>query len=303
MAQLRVGTRSSTLAIAQTRQVTERLEQAGFEVELVPFETKGDQVLDRALHQVGGKGLFTAELEEALLSDQLDLAVHSLKDLPTELPDGLVVGAYTLPSDPRDVLIAAQAFKDLPAGTALGTSSLRRAAFLRRLRPDLVVSSVRGNLQTRLRKWQEGQVGGLVLAAAGVLRLGWEHLIIEYLDPLTVVPAPGQGVLAVECAAHRTGLARVLALLNDERAMHGAMAERAVLAQLGGGCQVPLGAYAEWVEGQIHLVAQVASLDGRTLIRKEITVAPAEAATAGRRLGLELLQEGALALIQTAEGG
>jgi hydroxymethylbilane synthase len=303
MAQLRVGTRSSTLAIAQTRQVTERLEQAGFEVELVPFETKGDQVLDRSLHQVGGKGLFTAELEEALLSDRLDLAVHSLKDLPTELPDGLVVGAYTLPSDPRDVLIAAQAFKDLPAGTALGTSSLRRAAFLRRLRPDLVVSSVRGNLQTRLRKWQEGQVDGLVLAAAGVLRLGWEHLIIEYLDPLTVVPAPGQGVLAVECAAHRTELARVLALLNDERAMRGAMAERAVLAQLGGGCQVPLGAYAEWVEGQIHLVAQVASLDGRTLIRKEITVAPAEAETAGRRLGLELRQEGALALIQTAEGG
>lgn len=302
MAQLRVGTRSSTLAIAQTRQVTERLEQAGFEVELVPFETKGDQVLDRALHQVGGKGLFTAELEEALLSDRLDLAVHSLKDLPTELPDGLVVGAYTLPSDPRDVLVAAQAFKDLPAGTALGTSSLRRAAFLRRLRPDLVVSSVRGNLQTRLRKWQEGQVDGLVLAAAGVLRLGWEHLIIEYLDPLTVVPAPGQGVLAVECAAHRTELASVLALLNDERAMRGAMAERAVLAQLGGGCQVPLGAYAEWIEGQIHLVAQVASLDGRTLLRKEITVAPAEAEAAGRRLGLELRQEGALALIQTAEG-
>lgn len=303
MAHLRVGTRSSALAMAQTRQVTDRLEQAGFDVELVPFETKGDQVLDRALHQVGGKGLFTAELEEALLSDRVDLAVHSLKDLPTELPDGLVLGAYTLPSDPRDVLIASHALHALPPGTNLGTSSLRRAAFLRGLRPDLVLSPVRGNLQTRLRKWREGQVDGLVLAAAGVLRLGWQHLIVEYLDPLTVVPAPGQGVLAVECAAHRTDLARVLALLNDERAMRGAMAERAVLAQLGGGCQVPLGAYAEWVDGQIHLVAQVASLDGGTVMRKEARTAPDEAVAEGRRLGQELRQEGALALIQTAEGG
>lgn len=303
MAHLKVGTRSSALAIAQTRQVTDLLEQAGHTVELVSMETKGDQILDRALHQVGGKGLFTEELERALLSNEVDLAVHSLKDLPTVLPPGLAIGAYALPEDRRDVLIAQSPLSELAPGASLGTSSLRRTAFLRGQRPDLRVLPVRGNLHTRVAKWREGRIDGLVLAAAGVIRLGWQSLISEYLDPDVMVPSPGQGILAVEVATHRTDLSSLLSALNDARTQILAVAERAVLDELGGGCQVPLGAFAQWIgEDRLRLVAQVASVDGETVLRRSIECSASNAAGAGRQVGASLLHDGALQMIQTQEG-
>ncbi len=303
MAHFKVGTRSSQLAVAQTRQLVALLEQAGHQVELVTFETKGDRVLDRALHQVGGKGLFTEELERALLSDAIDMAVHSLKDLPTALPQGLVIGAYALPEDRRDVLISKEPLDLLPPGTVLGTSSLRRAAFLRNMRRDLEVAPVRGNLQTRFRKWQEGAVDGLVLAAAGVIRMGWTERVTQYLDPEVMVPSPGQGILAVEAAIHRADVRGVLDTINDGRSEAVAVAERSVLDELGGGCQVPLGAFAEWIDvDRLRLVAQVAGVDGQIMLR-ETAECPAYAVEeAGRQVGRRLRDEGALKLIQTAEG-
>lgn len=300
MAHFRVGTRSSQLAVAQTRQVASLLERQGHQVTLVTMETKGDRVLDRALHEVGSKGLFTEELERELLADRVDLAVHSLKDLPTELPSGLQIGAYLLPEDRRDVLLARHPLSALEAGQVVGTSSLRRTAFLRHLRPDLEIAAIRGNLQTRAAKWQAGQVDGLVLAAAGVLRMGWAEQITQYLDPETMVPSPGQGILAVETACHRTDLAAVLQSINDARSEAVAVMERAVLDELGGGCQVPLGAYAEWIDvDRLRLVAQVGSVDGQVLLRETVEAAAYRADEAGRLVGRGLREQGALKLIQT----
>lgn len=302
MERLRVATRKSQLALAQTGQVVSLLTNQGYDVELVTFETKGDKVLDRALHEVGGKGLFTEELEAALLNGAVDIAVHSLKDLPTVLPEGLRIGAYALPEDRRDVIIG-QALDSLPPGAVLGTSSLRRRAFIQHARTDVILTSVRGNLNTRLRKWEEGDYDALVLAAAGVIRLGWENLIAEYLDPHRFPPAPGQGILAVEVAASRDSLQEVLNFLNDPRAEMLARCERAVLDALGGGCQVPLGAYAEWVtESRIGLIAQASSLAGDRMLRHHVEFDYVEADRRGREVGERLAHEGAARLISRTEG-
>ena len=304
MSHVRVGTRASRLAIEQTRQVTSLLERAGHTVEWVSMHTQGDRVLDRALNQIGDKGLFTAELEEALLDGRVDMAVHSLKDLPTELAPGLRIGAYTLPVDRRDVLLSEGiSLPLLPSGAVIGTSSLRRAAFLKAVRPDIVVTPVRGNLETRVEKWRGQPMNGLILAAAGVVRLGWQELITQYLDPHRIVPAPGQGILAIEVASLRTDLDQILERLNERRARDVGIAERAVLHQLGGGCQVPLGAYAEWIDREhLHLVAQVASLDGQVVLREEADFRASEGWMLGSRLGDKLRGRGALQLIETAQG-
>ena len=304
MTDISLGTRSSQLARAQAELVAQALRKDGYDPKLVLMETRGDKVLDRAVHQIGGKGLFTEELEQALLSETIDVAVHSLKDLPTQLPKGLTIGAFALPDDRRDVLLSwGTPLLKLPSGAVLGTSSLRRLAFIKAMRPDLVVKPIRGNLGTRIEKWRGGQVDALVLAAAGVLRLGWESLVGEYLDPDVMVPSPGQGILALEVASHRHDLVEVLNSLNDSHAQAAALAERAVLAELGGSCQVPLGAYAQWTGlERLRLVAQVASLDGRRMMRKETQFAPRDAVKAGAALGGALKGEGALDLLEVAGG-
>lgn len=304
MADLRVGTRASALAMAQCDAVADVLRNQGYTVECVPIETRGDQVLDRSLHQIGGKGLFTEELERALLSDRIDLAVHSLKDLPTELPPGLRVGAYTLAQDRRDVLISKfGTLAELKRGAVLGTSSLRRAAFVRAIRPDLSVVPIRGNLATRLQKWRDGQVDALILAAAGILRMGWNDLISDYLDPELIVPSPGQGILAVEVAQHRGDLAPMLETINDRRTEWVARAERAVLHELGGGCQVPVGAYAQWIDtARLKVLAQAASVDGRQVLRRSQECVAEDGLLTGATLGEYLKDQGALALIEVQEG-
>lgn len=300
---IKIGTRSSILAKAQADAVGALLVLAGHSVELVPMSTKGDEVLDRSLHQIGQKGLFTEELERALRSNAIDIAVHSLKDLPTESAQDLEIAAYALPEDRRDVLIShGQGMASLPPGATVGTSSLRRGAFIKAIRPDLNVVSIRGNLKTRTDKWRRGEVDALVLAAAGVVRMGWTELITEYLDPMVVVPSPGQGILAVQAARHRADLAGVLLGLNDEAAEIPALAERACLAELGGGCQVPMGAYAEWTgPGRLMLVAQAGSADGRTIVRHQSDFSATEAQKAGLGAGQDLKRQGALKLMAVQE--
>lgn len=296
---IRIGTRASALARAQADRVRAALEAAGHKTDVVMFQTRGDQILDRALDQVGGKGLFTTELENALVRGDIDVAVHSLKDLPTRLADGLKIVAYALPEDGRDVLLAdGRTLAELPDGARIGTSSLRRAAFLRHLRPDFEILPVRGNLQTRVRKWREAGWDGLVLAAAGVIRLGWQSLISEYLDPWTFVPAPGQGVLAVQMATGHKEWS-VVAALDDPAARRRVEAERAVLATLEGGCQVPMGAWAvETAPDWLAVVAQVGSRDGVRMIR-QVAEGPAQEATSlGRGLGQALLDQGARRLME-----
>lgn len=243
---LRIATRRSPLALAQTGWIVRQWEAQGVRCELVELHTEGDRVLDRALDLVGGKGLFTTELEEAILAGTAEVAVHSLKDLPTRLPEGLVLGAVSRREDPRDVLVNddGRTLGELSAGSRLGTSSLRRAALLHAHWPHLTVVPVRGNLGTRLRKMREEGLDGLVLAAAGVIRLGLTDKIAEYLDPRWMVPAPGQGALAVEIAQAKPGLKTLLDVVHDAETYQATMAERRVLDLLGGNCQTPIGAYA-----------------------------------------------------------
>src|SRR5437660_7692194 len=239
-----IASRGSQLALWQAHWVESQLKAAGHECRIEIIKTTGDKITDVPLAKVGTKGLFTKEIEEALLDGRAHLAVHSLKDLPTELPEGLVLGAVPEREDPRDAMVG-RTLANLPLGAKVGTSSLRRAAQLRRLRPDLQVESIRGNLDTRLRKLDEGQYESIVLAAAGLARLGWSGRIAEFLQPEVMCPAVGQGALAIET---RIGEDACRAL--DHAPTRAAVtAERAVLSALGGGCLTPIGAYAR-VEGE-----------------------------------------------------
>lgn len=296
---IKIGTRSSQLALAQATEVQSLLASHGVEGELVHFETKGDKILDRALDKIGGKGLFTTELENALLEGRIDIAVHSLKDLPTDLGADLQIGAYVLPEDHRDVLLAAAGttWQTLPQGARIGTSSLRRQAFLKLLRPDVEIIPVRGNLQTRVRKWHDNGWDGLILAAAGVIRLGWAHLIAQYLEPYDMVPAPGQGILAIELRAD-SDLLPVMAELDDPVAATRAVAERSVLAILEGGCQIPMGAYADVSGARVTLLAKVAApLGGRAII-EQVSGDTSDVQALGEQVGRGLIERGARALIE-----
>jgi hydroxymethylbilane synthase len=288
-----IASRGSQLALWQARWVAAQLTAAGHPCRIEIINTTGDNITDVPLAKVGSKGLFTKEIEEALLDGRADLAVHSLKDLPTELPEGLVLAAVPEREDPRDAVVGRK-LAELPLGARVGTSSLRRAAQLRQLRPDLQVESVRGNLDTRLRKLDEGQYDAILLAAAGLKRLGWGDRIAEILAPEQMCPAVGQGALAIEA---RAGFEKV-ALLDHAGTHTAVLAERAVLAALGGGCQVPIGAYATVSEGRVRVLAIVAAPDGTQVIRAEAEGPAAEAAEIGARLAADLLQRGAREILE-----
>jgi hydroxymethylbilane synthase len=296
-----IASRGSQLALWQAHWVQSQLAALGRETRIEIIKTTGDKITDVPLAKVGTKGLFTKEIEEALLDGRADLAVHSLKDLPTELPAGLVLAAVPQREDPRDAIVGKR-LADLPAGARVGTSSLRRSAQLRKLRPDLVIESVRGNLDTRLRKLDEGQYDAIVLAAAGLKRLGWEDRIAEAFDADVMCSAVGQGALAIETRSHGAGHDACKAL--DHSATHSAvLAERGVLGSLGGGCQVPIGAHARIENGRLHLLGLVAAPDGSELIRAEIDGPVSEAEALGRTLGGELLERGARRILEEVYAG
>ncbi len=291
-----IASRGSQLALWQARWVGQQLTARGHQCRVEIVKTTGDKITDVPLAKVGTKGLFTKEIEEALLAGTADLAVHSLKDLPTELPAGLVLAAVPQREDARDALVGRR-LADLPAGAKVGTSSLRRAAQLRKLRPDLAVESVRGNLDTRLRKLDEGRYDAILLAAAGLTRLGWGARIAEILPPEVMCPAVGQGALALETRAAGAGFDACRAL--DDPGTHSAVtAERGVLAALGGGCQVPIGAHATVDDGRLRVWGVVASPDGSELVSAAADGPLAEAESIGRRLGAELMERGGRRILE-----
>ncbi|HEY1242594.1 MAG TPA: hydroxymethylbilane synthase [Bryobacteraceae bacterium] len=286
-----IASRGSQLALWQARWVQQKLAEREHETRIEIIKTTGDKITDVPLAKVGTKGLFTKEIEEALLEGRADLAVHSLKDLPTELPAGLVLAAIPVREDPRDAIVGKR-LKELPKGAKVGTSSLRRAAQLRQLRPDLEIESIRGNLDTRVRKLDEGLYDAVVLAAAGLKRLGWSERIAELLPAEIMCSAVGQGALAIETRSDGAGYQACRAL-DDPQTRAAVTAERAVLAALGGGCQVPIGAYATVSNGSVQMVAVVASPDGSELVRGETGGPVADAARLGSALGADLLDRGA----------
>jgi len=298
---LTIGSRGSLLALWQARWIQARLQGFGVESHIEIIHTTGDKITDVALSKVGTKGLFTKEIEEALLSGAIDLAVHSLKDMPTELPDGLTLGAIPEREDPRDAMVGRR-LDALAPKAKVGTSSLRRAAQLRAKRPDLEIENIRGNVDTRLRKLDEGQYDAIVLASAGLRRLGWENRITELLDLEVMCPAVGQGALAVETRADGGAALEIAKRLEHRDSRIAVTAERAVLAALGGGCQVPIGAYATVDPGAVHLRAIIVSPDGTEIIREQASGAAEDAANLGRALGDRLLAAGGRQILDAVYG-
>jgi len=277
------------------------LKEAGVESRIEIIKTTGDKITDVALSKAGGKGLFTKELEEALIERKIDIAVHSLKDMPTALPAGLRLAAVPRREDPRDAVVGRK-LAELPAGAKVGTSSLRRAAQLRSMRPDLALESIRGNLDTRLRKLDEGQYDAIVLAAAGLRRLGWHERIAEFLDPRQMCPAVGQGALAIEAREEDSGVTAACLQLADQATWQAVTAERALLAALGGGCQVPIGALGVVGDGELHLQAVVCAPDGSRTIRREACGQASDGARVGRELAGQLLAAGANFVLESVYG-
>jgi hydroxymethylbilane synthase len=291
---IRLGTRGSTLALAQCRSVADLLGGAAA-TEIVAMRTEGDRLAEARLAVVGGKGLFVREIEEALLRGEIDVAVHSLKDLPAEPPPGLVLAAFPPREDPRDVLVtkAPATLDTLPAGARVGTSSPRRRALALAARPDLAVEPIRGNVDTRLRKLGEGDWSAIILAAAGLRRLGLAPAHAAVLDPDVFVPAVGQGVIAVEARADDRATLALLARADDAPTRACALAERAYLARLGASCHTPMAAHARLDGRTLRMSAVVASEDGRQVLRATATAPAAEAERLGRGLADTLLAQGA----------
>jgi hydroxymethylbilane synthase len=301
MKRVRLATRASALALAQSGAVARALEAAlGYETELVPLTTSGDRLADASLAKVGGKGLFVKEIEEALLDGRADLAVHSAKDLPAGARPGLVLAAFPPRADPRDALVArapGATLLGLPRGARVGTGSARRSSQLLALRPDLVLVPLRGNVDTRLRRLHERELDAIVLACAGLERLGRTEAIHERIDPSALLPAVGQGTLALQTRAG-DALERDVRALDDEVTRMCLVAERAFLTALDGDCNVPLAAYAEPLPGgRLRLRALVASTDGRALVRSEQEASAVDAAAAGRRAAEHVLAHGGEAIL------
>ena len=299
---LRLGTRRSTLALTQSTTVAEAVRRHGREVELVEVVTEGDRSSE-ALATLGGTGVFVTELRRQLLAGSIDFAVHSLKDLPTQPAEGLVVIALPQREDPRDALVSREGvtLAELPSGSRVGTGSPRRTAQLRALGLGLEVEAIRGNVDTQLRKVSDGELDAVVVAAAGLARLGRLDAASEILDPGQMLPAPGQGALAVECRADDDTLRTILALLDDPATRASTSAERALLARLEAGCTAPVGALADVAVGddgdEIYLRAVVASTDGSNAIRLSATGPFGDPEGLGRRLAEDLLEAGAAGLI------
>jgi hydroxymethylbilane synthase len=304
-----LGTRGSALARAQTERVLELLREAwpGLQGELREIVTEGDrtQANGRPLPEIGGKGLFTAELESALREGGVDFAVHSLKDLPTAETPGIAIGAVAAREDVRDCLLARDGLllQELPPGAVVGTSSLRRAAQVRGMRHDVEVRSIRGNVDTRVRKVKEGKYDAVVVAAAGIRRLGLDREVAEWFEPDVLVPAPGQGALAVQCRADDEAALELLSRIDDPRSRAESTAERAFLSELDAGCTAPVGAYAEAILPQgalyVRLRGLVASPDGRDVVRVEGDGAPEEV---GARLAHDALRAGAFEILEAIRG-
>jgi hydroxymethylbilane synthase len=284
-----IGSRGSQLALWQARHISSCLQKLGVETRLEIIKTTGDKITDVPLAQVGGKGLFTKEIEEALLDRSIDLAVHSLKDMPTGIPAGLTLAAIPEREDPRDALIG-KPLAELGAGSKVGTSSLRRAAQLHALGRGLVTENLRGNVDTRLRKLDEGHYDAIVLAAAGLRRLGWEDRIRELIDPDVMCPAAGQGALAIETRDDGGEAREIAGRLNHAATNAAVTAERSLLAMLEGGCQVPIGAFAHFEGSVLHLTAIVASPDGTRMMREKAS--GSDPVTLGRELGERMLASG-----------
>jgi hydroxymethylbilane synthase len=296
-----IGSRGSQLALWQANWVKDRLATAGFDVEIKVIKTTGDKLQNVPLTHSGTKGLFIKEIEEALAAGEVDLAVHSMKDLPTELPAGLVVAAVPEREDARDVFISrdGRRFGELPAGARVGTSSVRRQSQLRKLRSDLEMVPLRGNLDTRLRKLDRGDCHALVLAAAGVHRLRLRQRITEYFSPEQLCPAVGQGALAIEIRQGDERTAGAVKPLDHDATHQAIRAERAMLRHLGGGCQVPIAAYATPENEELSLVGVVASLDGSALIRATGSGSIANPESLGARVAQDLLERGARAILES----
>jgi hydroxymethylbilane synthase len=286
-----IGSRGSQLALWQANHIKARLEARGVDTRIEIVRTTGDRITDAPLHRIGGKGLFTKEIEEALIEGQIDLAVHSLKDLPTELPAGLTIAAVPLRANPFDCIVGGR-LADLDRGASVGSSSPRRASQLKILRPDLRIEAIRGNVDTRLRKQKNGEFGAILLAVAGLERLALADQIAQVFSADQICPAPGQGALAIETRAQGDTL-QICRRLNHEPTSQAVRAERAVLAGLGGGCQLPVGAYATLIGGTLQILGVVAAPDRPVLIRSQTTGPPDEAEDLGRWLADDLLCQGA----------
>ncbi len=294
---VKIGTRRSPLALWQANSVKASLEKrfSSLRVELVGIKTQGDKILDVPLAKVGGKGLFVKEIEEALLRGEVDLAVHSMKDVPTDLPSGLHLAAILKREDPGDVLISREKKRlaQLKEKAVIGTSSLRRQAQLRHYRPDLETRSLRGNLGTRLLKLEKDGFDGIILAAAGIKRMGWADQVTEPIPYEICLPAIGQGAMGIETRRQDARIHEIIAFLNHPETASCVLAERAFLKRLQGGCQVPIAAHGEIEQGQLKLEGLVASVDGARLIRDRISGPPEEAEALGTQLAERLLSAGA----------
>ncbi len=307
-----IGSRGSKLALVQSNWVKSELERCspGIEVTIEKISTTGDKITDVPLSRLGGKGLFTKELEVALLERRIDLAVHSMKDLPTEVPEGLMIGAVSKREDPHDILISKKnvGLRELPEGARVGTSSLRRRAQLLALRPDLTIADLRGNLDTRLKKLDTTDLDAIIVARAGVLRLGFKERATQIIPFEELLPAVGQGALCVEIRANDNEVKElVLKAIDDPATGYAVEAERALLAELEGGCQIPIGAVAQAIpDNQLELQAIVCSLDGKVAIRDKLTGSANQAREIGIKLAKKLLSMGADKLLaqirQSLEG-
>lgn len=301
MRKIIIGSRRSKLALTQTNWVMEQLKKAGapFEFEIKEIVTKGDQILDVTLSKVGGKGLFVKEIEQAMLNQEIDMAVHSMKDMPAVLPEGLTIGCIPEREDPRDVLISKSGKKleELPAGAVIGTSSLRRKAQLLARRPDMEVKWIRGNIDTRLQKLETEDYDAIILAAAGLKRMGWnDDVVTEYLEPKHCIPAVGQGSLAIECRENDSELLEWLGKINSSMTELAVKAERAFLSKMEGSCQVPIGGFATINnENKIVLTAFVGNPDGTEFYKEKVEGENPDAL--GELVGNRLIEQGAKDLI------
>jgi hydroxymethylbilane synthase len=301
MKHLRIGTRGSLLAILQAEFVRKQIFQtSGIEGEIIIIKTTGDKMQQSALSQIGGKGIFIKELEDALLDESIDIAVHSVKDIPTEVPPGMSFPAICRREDVRDCLVSGNGatLASLRQGARVGTGSLRRQAQLRHARPDLDVRDLRGNVDTRLRKVESGEYDAVMLAKAGLDRLGWTHRISETLSPDVCMPAVGQGALGIECRASDAETSAALDKLNDVETRSAIVAERSLLSVLQGGCQVPLGAWARIEGNELVLDACVCSIDGLQYVKQRATAPPEQARPLGERMAQLLIEAGAQNILE-----